>query len=118
MLQGLGCCSDLVLDIEVSTHEQAHSKAWFRFRAGRVTASRFKAAVHTDLSQPSRSLIKSICYPESLKFSSKATRWGCDHKKTARDAYFERIQDRGLVINPSPRVCPDDYLKSTFNCMY
>ena len=77
-------------NIEVSTRDQAHSKLWFRFRAARVTASKFKAACHTDLTQPSQSLIKSICYPESFRFNNKATQWGCDHEKTARKAYLEK----------------------------
>lgn len=68
-------------NIEASTRTQAHSKLWFRFRAGRVTASKFKAACHTDLSQPSPSLVKSICYPENCLFTTTATQWGCHHKK-------------------------------------
>lgn len=109
--------------IEASTRDQALSKIWFRYRAGRVTASRFKAAAHTDLSQPSQSLLKAICYPESYKFSNKATRWGCDHEKTAREAYFSKIvgnhlnltvTDSGLVIHPQyPHfgASPDGYVK-------
>ena len=68
-------------NIEVSTRDQAHSKLWFRFKAGRVTASKFKTACHTDLTQPSLSLIKLICYPESCRFNNKATQWGCDMKR-------------------------------------
>ena len=40
-------------NIELSTHKQVEANELFRFRAGRVTASRFKAAIHTDPSQPS-----------------------------------------------------------------
>lgn len=110
-------------NIEASTRDQAQSKTWFRFRAGRVTASKFKAAVHTDLSQPSQSLLKSICYPESYKFSNKATKWGCSHEKTAREAYFNKVAqahlnlvvlDRGLIINPQyPHLgaSPDGFIK-------
>ena len=108
---------------EASTRDQAKSKTWFLYRAGRVTASKFKAAAHTDLSQPSQSLINSVCYPERYKFSSKATRWGCDHEKTAREAYFHKvvlchlnltITDRGLVIHPDyPYLgaTPDGFVK-------
>ena len=55
-------------NIEGATRDQAFSKKWFRYRAGRVTASKFKAAAHTDLSQPSQSLLKAICYPESYSY--------------------------------------------------
>lgn len=110
-------------NIEAATRDQAQSKDWFRFRAGRVTASRFKAAAHTDLTQPSLSLIKSICYPEAFKFSNRATKWGCEHEKKAREAYFHQavqhhlnlnITDRGLVVHsqyPHLGASPDGYIK-------
>ena len=83
VFESLKITKEQASNIEASTRDQAKSKTWFRYRAGRVTASKFKAAAHTDLSQPSQSLINSVCYPERYKFSSKATRWGCDHEKTA-----------------------------------
>ncbi len=110
-------------NIEVATRDQAKSKLWFCFRSGRVTASRLKAACHTNLSQPSQSLIKSVCYPENYKFTSRATSWGCQHEKEAREAYICEIQtkhlnvtvtDRGLVIDPNyPYLgaSPDGYVK-------
>ena len=119
VFESLKITKEQARNIEASTCDQAQFKNWFRYRAGRVTASKFKAAAHTDLSQPSQSLLKSICYPESYKFSSKATRWGCDHEKTARRAYFHRvaqhlnftISDRGLVIHPHLGASPDGYVK-------
>ena len=60
--------------LEAVTRRQADSKIWFHYRAGRVTASKFKAAAHTNKSSPSQSLIKkAICYPESHIFTSEAT---------------------------------------------
>ena len=88
-----------------------------------MTASKFKAAACTDLSQPSQSLLKVVCYPESYRFSTIATRWGCEHEKTARDAYVKKIvdshvnfiaSDRGLVIHPQfPHfgATPDGFIK-------
>ena len=90
------------------------------FQAGHVTASRFKAAVHTDPSQPFQLL--QLCYPKSVRFTTKATRWDCEHEKTAREAYFKVISsdhtnlivsDRGLVIHPNyPQLgaIPDGYV--------
>ena len=46
-----------------------------------ITASRFRQVLHTDPHQPSLSLLKSICYPQIHKFSTKATTWGCEHEK-------------------------------------
>ena len=62
--------------VEVETRDQAHCRLWFSLRAGRITASRLKAACHTDPAKPSKSLIKVICYPEAHKFSSAATTYG------------------------------------------
>ena len=68
-----------------------------------------QAAAHTNLEQPSLSLIKVICYPDCHRFQTQATRWGCDHEKTARESYLRRAQDHhlnftvsesGLIINP------------------
>jgi hypothetical protein len=61
-------------NLEKYTKDQAKSKMWFRYCAGRVTASNFKLAVKTNLTNPSQSLITSVCYPESRKFYSKTTR--------------------------------------------
>ena len=43
---------DQAKHIESATREQAQSTVWFRYRAGRVTVSRFKAAACTDPTQP------------------------------------------------------------------
>ena len=90
------------------TREQAKCKLWYQFRAGRVTASKFKAASRTKISQPSKSLIKQICYPESTKFSTEATKWGLDNETKAQKAYLSvqignhqnfKLTGSGLVIN-------------------
>ena len=84
-------------------------KLWYRHRAGRITASNFKAASRTNLSQPSLSLINRICYPESYKFSTEATRWGCEHEAVTREEYCNQVKrnhlnysimDSGLIIHP------------------
>ncbi len=69
--------------VEVHTRGQAASKLWYRYRAGRITASRMKAACHTKLTSPSKSLILAICNPSAVRFSNKATEWGCKHKKNS-----------------------------------
>ena len=74
--------------VERATREQSNSKLWYRFRAGRITASKMKTACCTDPTMPAQSLIKNVCYPESYKFSSNATEWGCQHEKFARDIFL------------------------------
>ena len=92
--------------VEEATRDQSQSTLWYKYRAGRVTASRMKSVCHT---KPAQSLIKCICYPEAFKFSSTATIWGCQHKKCARDTYKNQMVSKhsgfvvsncGFVINP------------------
>ena len=62
-----------VAALEAETREQSNSKLWFTHRAGRITASKLKSAVRTNQEKSSKSLIKSICYPEAHRFSCGAT---------------------------------------------
>ena len=68
-----------------------------------------KAVCHTDSTNPSQSLVKSICYPEELAFTSKQTNWGQKQEKAAKELYLKInisnhdqlvVTDSGLVINP------------------
>ena len=95
--------------VERLTKDQATSKQWFRYRAGRVTASRFKAATRTNPSNPSVSLIKAICYPEAQAFTTSATKWGCEHEASARELYVRKqgavhkelsVTECGLCLSP------------------
>ena len=96
------------LAVEEKTRKQASSRLWFRMRAGRVTASKFKAACCTNPSKPSHSLIMSICHPELVKFSNEATKWGCSHEVTAKEAYYQvqkarhqelKVEESGFFIS-------------------
>lgn len=92
---------------------------WFKHQAGRVTASCMKQVCHTDVTNPVQSLVKSICYPQELSFSSKQTDWGLKHEKVARELYLKAqkqhhndltVADSGLVINsqwPFVAATPD-----------
>lgn len=75
--------TEQISEIERNTRAQYGCDLWFQHRAGRITASKMKAACHTDPASPSVSLIKQICYPKQCSFSTSATRWGCDHEDTA-----------------------------------
>ena len=54
--------------VERETRKQSKSKIWYRQRAGRRTASKLTQIVRTNHENPSKSLIKSICYPEAYRF--------------------------------------------------
>ncbi|XP_046864314.1 uncharacterized protein LOC124458317 [Xenia sp. Carnegie-2017] len=100
---------DQIKAVEVQTRKQAGSRTWFTQRACRITASRLKAVLSTKPENPSRSLIKCICYPEAHRFSTAATRHGCKHEIQARKEYEKVMRkshynfslcDSGLRINP------------------
>ena len=107
--------------VESLTRDQAKSKYWYQ--SVPVTASKLKAAAHTKLAQPSLSLIKVISYPECHKFTTQATKWGCEHERTAREAYIRKAQehhlnltvsDSGLIIHsqyPYLGATPDGFIK-------
>ena len=67
--------ASLISSVERETRKQSGSRVWFRQRAGRITASKLKQAVRTNCEKPSKSLVKSICYPETYRFSTAATRY-------------------------------------------
>ena len=100
---------NMALTVEKASQEQYKSRVWFKYRAGRITASKMKAVYHTNPANPAQSLIKQICYPQMYDFTSIQTSWGCTHEKAARDRYEKRMKethsafqvtDSGLVINP------------------
>ena len=97
--------------VEKKTKQQTGSRVWFQLRAGRITASRIRAAAHTDPTQPSPSLIKSICYLESHQFKTCKTTWGCEHEQTAQDAYVAMAEKKhtGLSVSPSGLVIHTGY---------
>lgn len=61
--------------VEQQTKGQASSKMWYTYRCGRITASKFGAVIKSNDNQPPKSLVKAICYPESTKFTTAATRY-------------------------------------------
>ena len=69
--------------VEQATREQSNSSLWLQMKAGTVLGSRFKTVCHTDPSQPSISLVHSICYPEMSKFQTATTAYGCKHELQA-----------------------------------
>lgn len=91
------------------TYKQASSREWFQYRAGRITASRFKSVCRTKIEKPSMSVVKAICCPLSSRFSTATTIYGCKHEKVALEMYkshmllthenFE-VSEVGLIINP------------------
>ena len=77
---------------------------------GRVTVSHAKRVCRSLPENPTKSLIKEICYSNSKIFFAKQTKWGCDHAKNAKVQYIKKMSekytnfqwhDSGLSINPA-----------------
>lgn len=104
--------------IEKDTQDRAKGSGFFRHRAGRIGASMSGAVCHSDPTQPSQSLIKSICYPHLYKVNTKAVRHGCKEENAVK-AYGEVMKGRhknfeltncGVMINkehPYIHATPD-----------
>ena len=103
--------------VEELTKTQIKSRSWFAYRAGRITASRFRAVVHTNLSKPSLSLVKSICYPYYNQFTSKYTEWGCQHEEEAIKEYTRKMNTLYTKDSTSPRVVRYFILLSPLGCI-
>ena len=76
---------DQVSLAEKNTCQQTKSQIWFQQRAGRMTISKLKSAIATDVMKPSVSLIKSICYPDPTvdRLVSAACSYGLQYDDTA-----------------------------------
>ena len=80
--------------VEQATKTQSSNKLWFRFRSGRVTASKMKRICRSIPDHPSHSLMKAMCYPEAASFTVAATQWFCKHEEVARAKHL-----RGSVVH-------------------
>jgi hypothetical protein len=87
--------------VQSKTMGQSNNRLWFRMRAGRITASKFKLVCRTDPANPSLSLIMSICHPDTMRFKTAATSWGCQHEKDALDQYENESCHDKLHVSPS-----------------
>jgi hypothetical protein len=96
--------------VELNTREQSKTTFSFRVRAGRITASKFKAVCHTDPASPSLSLAIGICHPDLFRFKTAATVWGCKHELDALKDYEAKggsHHDQLSVLSAGFFICPD-----------
>ena len=115
----LNISADQIKLVEETTRAQSKGTAFFKHRAGRIGASISGAVLHTNLSLPSQSLIKTICYPSLYKLNTTAVKHGCKHEDAAIQAYETvvkkshtnfQVKKCGLFINqeyPFLHATPD-----------
>ena len=101
--------------VEQDTREQAKGPGFFRHRAGRIGSSVSGAVYHSNLAQPSQSVIKSVCYPHLYKVNSKAIRHGCKYEEYAIKAYETHMKKSHVNF----QISNVDYLltSSIHSCM-
>jgi len=113
--------------IEKDTIKQAKGAGFFRHRAGRIGASVSGTVSHSNLAQPSQSLIKSICYPHLYKVNTKAVKHGCKHEEDAIVTYENEMKKYhvnfvltrcGIIINKEQQFihATPDFLTSCDCC--
>ena len=83
------------------------------------TTSIMKSVCVSAPGDPTQSIIKRVCYPDSTKFKTAATAWGCEHESSARITYINLIEcnhtafsckESGLIVSltrPFIGVSPD-----------
>lgn len=112
--------------VESETRKQVSSAKWHKYRTGRITASNMHAVCHTNIDHPSVSLVKRICAPASVAFTSAATDWGTRKETVAKKVYTAKMntehtnfacQEAGLILNenyPQFGASPDGH--TTCDC--
>ena len=109
-LQGLNISEAEAKYLEESTKLQSQCMLWFKYRTGRITASKFARVSRACIHNPPASLVMDLM-KESHFNSSKvpALQWGISNEPIACSAYIERAQEEheefsyqpaGLFINP------------------
>ena len=91
-----------VRNVEDLTKKQSKCKHWFDFRAGRITASKMKAACRTNTEKPSIDLLKKICYPTKCIFQNDATKWGIEKEHQAKCDFlvlFKQTHENGNLVD-------------------
>lgn len=83
--------------LEQATRNQADSLVWHQHRIGRITGSVIYSLAHTSKQNPSKSLIKKICYQNTGKINTPAICWGREKESIALLAYFNALSDPDYV---------------------
>lgn len=84
--------------IEEATRNQATSSNWYQQRAGRITGSIIHSVLHTDETNPAKSLIEKICQKKILSLNVPSLKWGRDHEHEAL-LLFQEISTSDTVNN-------------------
>lgn len=111
-----------IVELEHKTREQYRCKLWHTQRVGRITASVFHTACHSNILRPARSFIRKICVSSYQKeLTVPAIVWGKTHEIDAKEMYCQIMQQHqnhhvencGLVLDcdlPFLGASPDGFI--------
>ena len=95
-------CEEVLRTIKISVDQQAYlydiTKAqsdcldWYEQREGRITSFTAHSVLHTDIQNPSKSLLKSICFPDKKELRVPAVLWGKENEKDALKDYEQTMK--------------------------
>ena len=92
--------------VEEITRSQSENKSWFSYRNNRITASKFRDAVHKVnddgvIINPTkcRTIVSKVC-SYSKRYETKATKWGIENEPVARNLYIRlnKSKHRKFVV--------------------
>ena len=95
-------CEEVVRKIKISAEQQVYlytitkgqsdCLAWFEQREGRITSNTAHSVMHTNVSNPAKSLLKTICFPDKKELRVPAVMWGKQHEKDALRDYEQTMK--------------------------
>lgn len=83
--------------IEKSTRAQSDCLAWHQLRTGRITASIAHQVLHTDMDNPSKSLILKICMRDK-KINTPPILWGRGNEENAIQALANELKKSHINV--------------------
>ena len=80
--------------IEEATRNQSYYDVWYQQRADRITGSIINQLYHRSVKNPSRSLIKKICWVNTSKSNNPAVAWGKENEELAIKIYTDVLSNK------------------------
>lgn len=86
-LQKMELSEESIKFINKSTTTQSDNLMWYEQRMGRITSSTVHAITHTNIENPAKSIILSVCKPRDHPLKCEPVLWGKNNEDAALSAY-------------------------------
>lgn len=94
----LNISEDHINTVEINSRTQANGLGCFRNCASRIGASFSSALFHTNLAQPSQSLIRTICYPSLYQVKTKENKTWSRARKWCHKGIWSSCQSKPFKL--------------------